>query len=161
MARNIRPGATHYLVGVARGSDSCAHCGRSLKNLFIIADATGTQMVVGRTHAAQYTGWTPTVAEAEWAQKAAERDALYAAYLTHSAAGAELECAAQQEHAANLAARREAEARLGYRVDPASVGRAVFADAASRIAERLQLGWWSAADCDGAARDVLAREGRQ
>lgn len=97
MTTRIRPGATHYLTGIHRGTGTCDHCRRPLKNLFTIADASGAEMTVGRSHARQFTGWTPTVAEAERAQYLTDRAAAWEAYATRSQVGAALAVALTAE----------------------------------------------------------------
>lgn len=152
MVTKIRPGATHYLAGIVRGgSGECEHCGRALKHLFRITDAAGVTMTVGRTHAAAFTGWTPSVAQAEGAQRVADRNAAFAAYLTRSAIGRELDAAADTEIATNKAMFDAYEAELGRPVER-SGGRSILQTARIDVGENLLSGRWDDAQCDEWAR---------
>lgn len=60
---------TWTLIGLGRGHGTCDHCGRTLTTLFRIRNTQGHEMTVGRAHAKQYTGWTPSLAEARQAEQ--------------------------------------------------------------------------------------------
>jgi hypothetical protein len=82
---NAKIGNTDWsLVSVRRNaSGACDHCGRTLKNLYVVRnDTTDKTMTVGTGCCKKVTGWTLALAEAQrilwYAAKTIERAAAWA-----------------------------------------------------------------------------------
>lgn len=70
---------TYRLLGITTTRSACDCCGRKLARVFRVADATGTERLMGRVCAAKATGYNWTVAQAERAERFAQQDAAAAA----------------------------------------------------------------------------------
>jgi hypothetical protein len=67
-----------YLVGKPAGGGSCDHCGRNLKNCYIVVNPDAVHMTVGRGCVKILTGWTLTEKEAARLLFIAKRNAARA-----------------------------------------------------------------------------------
>ncbi|WP_018502941.1 hypothetical protein [Parafrankia discariae] len=156
MIANIRTGATHRLTGTAPGRGGCDHCDARLTHRIVITDAAGAEMIVGRKCASRFTGWTPTLAEAEAAQFVTNREITQHNWIFFSVAARTLAARAAHEAACRAALQKAAQARSTYEIAPIRIP--AFAEAALLDAvTHLTLNTWIYADADPHARQALAQ----